>query len=152
MVSNEWCRCDLVNICHLCATSKERLRLESLGQGGPSLDAPRNEILVGGKIAEVFRTKEVCFIMGPGSTLQFHVLNKALLPMLARPTSKTFEELEGHTLCFPPKHSPSLRLLAFHALCAFKQARRRGWISEVDFVSFLDSLDDPVDSLDDPVA
>ena len=132
MVTNQWHRRDRVIASHIWKHEMHGNELHKFGLQRLDCISPRNGFLMLKSIEQRFDWKHICFVYNPLSQ-QFivKVLNPAIRDVViqfSKPERK-FSDIEGLQLQHPIGKMPFRRILSFHARCAFKFAREKGWIT-----------------------
>ena len=137
MVTNEWHSKDLVIAGHIWKSCKHGVGLQRFGLQRSDAASARNGLLMLKDIEDAFDVKDVCFVYNPvAREFRLRVLKPALLDRTIANSSKTFREIDNAKLKHRTGKIPYRRLLSFHARCAFKAAKERGWITSEEEAAF----------------
>lgn len=130
MMTNEWHRRDHVIAEHIWKHKMDGNGLHKFNLQRTDAGSPRNGILMLQAIEDRFTIKHVCIVYDSiRKVFIIKVLNPDILTTVITPSNKTFGDIDGRKLNHPKNCIPFRRLLSFHARCAFKFAREKGWIS-----------------------
>jgi hypothetical protein len=91
-------------------------------------DDPRNILRLHRDIERFFDHKQVTFTQSGIQEFLLKVLDPSIGTEVLEDTSLTFNDIDGHSLCFPNGNMPWRRLLATHSIFAHRHARDSGWL------------------------
>ena len=99
--------------------------------------SPRNGILMLKDIEDQFTVKHICILyISTDQVFVIKVLDPSIMDRNITNSKKTFRDINNRKLSHPKGCFPFRRLLSFHAKLAFKEAREKGWITEVEESSY----------------
>jgi archaellum component FlaC len=136
MVLGHCTHCDII-CSHIWPKSTLGKGLQSFDLTAADVNSPRNFLRLHEDIEKAFDKKYLTFLPTPGesNSLTVHVLNPEIL-LNPIPTSDTthvtFADIHGREMDYrfsdDSSRRPFMRLLALHALRAFRTARQLGWV------------------------
>jgi len=130
MMTNEWHRRDYVIAEHIWKHKMHGNGLHKFNLERKDAGSPRNGILMLKDIENQFTVKNLCVIYdSTRKKFIIRVLNPDIMDNVITHSRKTFRDIHNTKLCHPKKCFPFRRLLSFHARCAYKVAREKGWIT-----------------------
>jgi hypothetical protein len=133
MMTNEWHRRDHVIAEHIWKHKMHGNGLHKFNLERKDAGSPRNGILMLKDIEDAFTVKHVCIVYNSlRRVFKIKVLNPNIFDTVINHSTKTFRDIHDTKLCHPKKKFPFRRLLSFHARCAHKVAREKGWITDVE--------------------
>lgn len=134
MVLNRSYPRDQVRAAHMWKYKTYGKGLEEFGLEYSDVSSPRNGLILAEGIEQAFDAKQVCFFCGLGKDITLAVLDPTLLNKLVAPsTQKTFQDINGSKLLFPPGNLPFRRILNWHAKLSYEEALSRKWIDKATF-------------------
>jgi len=124
---------EAIKSAHIWPNWTDGLQLPLFGLETSDAQHPRNFLRLHSDVEHAFDHKRLTFRL-QGAELMIHVLDPLLLSEQIGKTGRTFNDCHQlHlSLTFSNTNRPYHRLLAVHAQCSFRNARKKGWIQEQD--------------------
>lgn len=124
---------EAIKSAHIWPNWTDGLQLPLFGLETADAQHPRNFLRLHSDVEQAFDHKRLTFRL-QGAELMIHVLDPSLLSEQIGKTGRTFNDCHQlHlSLTFSTTNRPYHRLLAVHAQCSFRNARKKGWIQEQD--------------------
>jgi hypothetical protein len=131
MMTGEWHRRDLIIAEHIWKHKMHGKGLHAFRLEVKDTSSPRNGILMLKDVEDQFTVKKVCIVYNAVTEVfTIKVLDPSILDRTITDSKKKFRDIHDRQLWHPSnKRIPFRRLMSFHARCAYKFAREKGWIS-----------------------
>eukprot|EP01031_Cornospumella_fuschlensis_P028170 gene28170-34018_t len=130
MMTGEWHRRDHVIAEHIWKHKMHGSGLHKFNLERKDTSSPRNGILMLKDVEDQFTVKKVCIVYNATTRVfTIKVLDPSILDTTITHSTKKFRDIHNTGLSHPTGRIPFRRLLSFHARCAYKFAREKGWIN-----------------------